>query len=103
MNGNKAIALEILKLYSEQFDVGNEKEIAEKYNEILDVIEKHSDSKASTGAKKEEQVEELTIQKDFILRFEFGTFRVMEDTKIQVVEEKVITGGLYGIGGPALS
>ena len=95
MNENKAIALEILKLHSEQFEFSNEKEMAEKYNDILEII--------SNGAKKEEQIEELTIPKGFILRFEFGTFRVMEDIKIQVVKEKVITGGLYGIGGPALS
>lgn len=92
MNENKAIALEIIKLGG---GYDSDKEAAEKYNEVLEIL--------NNGTKKEEQREDLIIQKDFILRFEFGTFRVMEDTKIQVVEEKVITGGLYGIGGPALS
>ena len=49
MNENKAIALEILKLHREQFEFPNEKEMAEKYNEILEVLDNHSGSKGCIG------------------------------------------------------
>lgn len=106
MNENKAIALEIIKLHS---GCNTPKETAEKYNEVLSVLDNRIGKVTAVGlslnttreeAKKEEFV---SLPKGFILRFEFGTFRVMEDIKIQVVSEKVATGGIYGIGGPASS
>ena len=85
MNENKAIALEIIKLGG---GYDSDKEAALKYNVVLEIL--------NNGTKKEEQIEELTIPKDFILRFEFGTFRVIEDLKIKVLKENVVTGGVYG-------
>lgn len=78
MNGNKAIALEIVKLHG---GFKNPKKTAEKYNEVLMALNNKDCGDVSEQKNEVTELEKLTIPKGTIIHLRGIPFELPEDTK----------------------